>query len=222
DPVSDVRWIDDEHYLIQKRGPNGEALVKVQAQTGRSRAVQGSGDIKKSLAQLDAIGPANAAEAAGGVRGMNPQKNINLIEFRNDLYIAPVDGSSAFRLTASPGREETPKFSPDGKFVAYVRDNNLCVADVATKTERQLTTDGGGPIRNGKASWVYFEEVYDRRWDAFWWSPDSKQIAFLRFDETKMPIFHVINDIPTHQNVERTAYPKVGDPNPDVRLGVAN
>jgi dipeptidyl-peptidase 4 len=222
DPISEIHWIDDERYLVNKRGPNGEALAEVQAQTGRSRPVGNTGDIAKALAKLDAIGPANASKAAAGRRGMNEQKTANLVEYQNDLYIAMVDGSSAFRLTATPGKEETPKFSPDGKFVAYVRDNNLCVADVSTKTERQLTTDGGGPIRNGKASWVYFEEVYDRRWDAFWWSPDSQNIVFLRFDETLTPIFQVTNEIPLHQNVERTAYPKVGDPNPLVKIGVAH
>jgi len=222
DPINDVQWLDDERYLVRKRGPNGETLVEVQAQTGRARPVQQNpADLEKALAKLDAIGPANAAKAAREQRGTNAQKTATLVEWQNDLYVVGSDGN-AFRLTTTPGKEETPKFSPDGKFVAYVRDLNLCVAELATRTERQLTTDGGGAIRNGRASWVYYEEVYDRRWDSFWWSPDSKQVAFLRFDETKMPIFHVINDIPVHQNVERTAYPKVGDPNPEVRLGVAN
>jgi dipeptidyl-peptidase-4 len=221
DPITEIHWIDDERYLVRKQGPNGEALVEVEAQTGRSRQVQASPELEKALAKVDAIGQANAAEAARGRRAMNPQGTATLVEWRNDLYIAETRGE-AYRLTATPGKEETPKFSPDGKFVAYVRENNLCVADLATRTERKLTTDGGGPIRNGKASWVYFEEFFDRKWDAFWWSPDSQHIAFLRSDEALTPVFHVINDIPVHQTVERTAYPKVGDPNPAVKIGVAN
>jgi dipeptidyl-peptidase-4 len=221
DPVSEIHWLDDERYLITKRGPNSESLVEVQAQTGRIRQMQSPGDIEKALAKIDSIGQANAAKAAAGRVTLNPAKDAFLVNFSDDLYVARTDGSSAFRLTSSPGKEETPKFSPDGKWVAYVRGDNLCVADVATRTERQLTTDGGGDIRNGKASWVYFEEVYDRRWDAFWWSPDSQNIVFLRSDETQLPTFHVINDLPVHQTVERTRYPKVGDPNPVVRIGVA-
>ena len=66
------------------------------------------------------------------------------------------------RLTKAPGRKELATFSPDGQFVALVRDGNLYVIDVATQTERALTTDGSGDVSNGKADWVYCEEIFDR------------------------------------------------------------
>ncbi len=95
-----------------------------------------------------------------------------------------------FDLTRSPGTKELLTFSPDGKFVAFVRDNNLFVVDVATQTERALTTDGSAAIFNGKADWVYFEEIYNRNHQAFWWSPDSSRIVFLRFDDTPVRKLH--------------------------------
>ena len=96
-----------------------------------------------------------------------------LIDYEEDLYYVTIDGQTAVRLTSAPGPEKHATFDPQGKFVAFVRDGNLYVVDVATQTERALTTDGGGLIRNGEADWVYFEEVLNRRWKLFWWSPDS-------------------------------------------------
>jgi dipeptidyl-peptidase-4 len=70
---------------------------------------------------------------------------------------------------------------------------------------------------------VYQEELYGRgNFGAYWWSPDSTRIVFLRIDETPVPDFVVVDHIPLEQNVEITPYPKAGDPNPVVKLGVVN
>src|SRR5207249_10524320 len=61
-----------------------------------------------------------------------------LFEHQNDLYYCNLDGSGAVRLTKTPGAKELATFSPDGKFVAFVRGNNLNVVDIATQTERAL------------------------------------------------------------------------------------
>jgi dipeptidyl aminopeptidase/acylaminoacyl peptidase len=111
--------------------------------------------------------------------------------------------------------------SPDKKFVAFVRNNNLYVQDVSTKKEQALTTDGGEQILNGKADWVYWEELYHRRTHrAFWWSPDSRHLAFLRFDEMAVPRATVVNYAGVRQVVEITPYPRAGEANPTVKLGI--
>ncbi|MCZ6651803.1 MAG: DPP IV N-terminal domain-containing protein [Planctomycetota bacterium] len=112
--------------------------------------------------------------------------------------------------------------SPDGSHDAFVRDGNLYVLDTDTQEERALTTDGDGTIRNGRHDWVYFEELYSRNWQAFWWSPDSKHLAFLRSDSSALKTFAVINEIPLHQEVEHNRYPKAGDPNPIVKIGIVS
>jgi dipeptidyl-peptidase-4 len=89
--------------------------------------------------------------------------------------------------------------------------------------ERRLTSDGTAKILNGRLDWVYQEELYGRgNFEAYWWSPDSTMLAYLRFDETPVPEFPVVDHIPLDQILEVTPYPKAGDPNPLVKLGVIN
>src|SRR5258708_5553713 len=107
----------------------------------------------------------------------------------------------------------------DGKSVAFIRGNNLYVVNMATQKEPQLTKDGGDEVFNGSLDWVYQEEVYGRgNFHAYWWSPDSKHLAFLRLDEKPVKRFTIVDQIPTMQKVEQQPYPKAGFPNPIARL----
>ncbi|MBK7308742.1 MAG: DPP IV N-terminal domain-containing protein [Chitinophagaceae bacterium] len=94
------------------------------------------------------------------------------------------------RLTNDSAKEINQTLSPDGNYVAYTKNNDLYTVNLATKKETRLTKDGSETILNGYASWVYMEEILGRsgRHRAFWWSPDSKHIAFFRFDDTNIPI----------------------------------
>ncbi len=151
---------------------------------------------------------------------MSPDHRGFLFENGQDLYYATFDGSTAVRLTNRPGREQWPKLSPDGKAVAFVRDYDLYVVDIASQTELRLTTGGRDDLRHAQADWVYFEEIFNRRWPAFWWSPDSKRLAFLEFDSGSEPLHTVLDDSVTPRRVEQTRYPRSGEPNPKVRLGL--
>ena len=88
---------------------------------------------------------------------------------------------------------DNPMFSPDSTKIAYTKDNNLYVMDVATGEHTALTTDGSDLILNGWSSWVYYEEILGRatRYKAFWWSPDSKRLAYYKFDDTNVPMFPI-------------------------------
>jgi dipeptidyl-peptidase-4 len=108
--------------------------------------------------------------------------------------------------------------SPAGGYVAFVRDQNLYSYDIVAKQEKALTTDGGGPIKNGMAEFIAQEEM-DRS-TGYWWAPDGKHIAFARVDETPIKVterFEIAAD-----NVATFAqrYPSTGGPNVLVRLGV--
>lgn len=120
-------------------------------------------------------------------------------------------------------RNLTP--SPDGKFVAYTKtDNNLYVTELATNKETRLSSDGNDSLLNGYASWIYYEEILGRgsRYKAFWWSNDSRKLAYMRFDESHMPVFPIYVADGTHGYLENNRYPKPGDKNPDVSIGVVN
>ncbi|MBX3377412.1 MAG: DPP IV N-terminal domain-containing protein [Phycisphaeraceae bacterium] len=218
-PIGGVTWLDDgEHFLQSKDG----RLHKVHAASGRAEPFLDPKPIAAALRQLPTINARTADSlanrAANGGMTMNKTRTAAVFEQGNDLYYVSLDGSKAARLTATPQREELVTFSPDGSMVAFVQNNDLWVVDVVTQTARALTTGGTDLLRNGKADWVYFEEVFGRSWQTYWWSPDSTRIAFLQIDSSPIRPFTMVNSVPSDPVVERQPYPKPGDPNPRARL----
>lgn len=138
----------------------------------------------------------------------------------DDIYYEK-DGHTR-QLTSTAAAEKNPLLSPDGKRVAFTRDNNLYSISLEDGKEVQYTQDGSDLILNGWASWVYYEEILGRgsRYRAFWWSPDSKTIAFFRSDDSQVPMFPIYNSEGLHGYLEKTRYPKAGDPNPEVKVGM--
>jgi len=118
--------------------------------------------------------------------------------------------------------EENPTFSPDSSLVAFTRGGDLYVAPVDGGGEVRLTSDGSSTVYNGWASWVYYEEIFGRpsKYRAFWWSPDSRKIAFYRFDDTKVPMFPIYSPFGQDGSLRETHYPKAGERNPEVRIGI--
>ena len=156
------------------------------------------------------------------------------------------DGVSApARFSFYPVRPEGAvnlTYSPDSTKLAFTRDNDLYVVDIASKEETRLTFDGSDVILNGYASWVYYEEIFGRasRYRAFWWSPDSKKIGFYRFDNSQVPMFPIysafanpeaaasqsqsprVTDLALGGSLSETRYPKAGQTNPQVRIGIVD
>ena len=128
-------------------------------------------------------------------------------------------------LTPLSSREEGfrmfAKFSPDGKYVAFVRNRNLYLVEVATMQETELTSNGSeGKIINGTTDWVYEEELNLR--DGWYWSPDSKHIAFFQFDEANINEFYMVDLRGKKPKDIRFRFPLAGEPNSEVRVGVVN
>ncbi|MEX2217598.1 MAG: DPP IV N-terminal domain-containing protein [Phycisphaerales bacterium] len=216
-PLGGLSWLEDgEHYLQSREG----RTLKVHAATGRSEPFQDTAKIAAALRELPTI-DRRTADSIARRPGMRTDKarTVGVFEHQNDLYMVKFDGSSAARLTSTPGREEIPTLSPDAAFVAFIRDNDLWVVDLQTQTERALTQGGHDRLRNGKNDWVYFEELFNRSWQAFWWSPDSSRLAYLQLDDEPVKDFAIVNG-PARgdQRVEMTPYPKPGEPNPRVKL----
>ncbi|MGV1012885.1 MAG: S9 family peptidase [Flavobacterium sp.] len=125
-------------------------------------------------------------------------------------------------LTKILERVQEPTFSPDGTKVAFARENNLFVYDIASKEITQVTTDGKkNAIINGITDWVYEEEFAFVR--AFDWSADSRKLAYIRFDESEVPEFSMnIYQKNLYPTVETFKYPKAGEKNALVSLFVYN
>jgi len=139
-----------------------------------------------------------------------------------DIFLR--DASGEKQLTKTEAVEHNPTLSPDNSKVAFTRNNDLYCIDLTLGKEVQLTTGGSDLILNGYASWVYWEEIFGRgtAYRAFWWSPDSKTIAYMRFDHSMLKMFPIYNSNGSHGYLEETRYPKAGDPNPSVKLGFVN
>ena len=149
-----------------------------------------------------------------------PDSKHLIFDSQGQLWLYDLRSETAVQFTSASEPSGDPKFSPDGGHVAYVRKHNLYVRPVDGKDEKQLTKDTGENLFNGDIDWVYAEELAVR--SNYFWSPDSKDIVFLHMDETKVPTYPITDWLPTHPNVENEKYPKVGDPNPVVRLGVVD
>lgn len=216
-PVTTGAWIDGEHFLQVKEGK----LLKVEARTGKSEPFADPEKIKQSLAALKELDVKTADKISRSTSfRANPDRTAFLFDIGQDLGLAHFDGTPAVKLTKSGGAKEYVSFSPDGKRIAFVRENNLFVVDVAKQEEKKLTTDGATDVFNAKGDWVYEEEIFNRNGRAYWWSEDGSRIAFLRFDDAPVKKFNLVDLAPVRGRLESYAYPKPGEPNPFVKLGV--
>jgi len=149
-----------------------------------------------------------------------PDAKHLMFDSQGQLWLYDLGTQTGVQFTSASDPSGDPKFSPDGSRVAYVRKHNLYVRPVNGKEEKQLTKDTGENLFNGDIDWVYAEELAVR--SNYFWSPDSKEIVFLHMDETKVPTYPITDWMPTHPTVDQEKYPKVGDPNPAVKLGVVD
>lgn len=136
--------------------------------------------------------------------------------FRADYYIYDIDSKTLTPLSAS-GKQQLAAFSPDGKKVAFVRDNNIFITGLENMSEIQITSDGAvNRIINGATDWVYEEEFGFAR--GFEWSPDSKKLAFYRFDESEVKEFGLTMYKNLYPDEYKFKYPKAGERNSIVSI----
>jgi len=148
----------------------------------------------------------------------SPDSKYLLFDSSGQLWVYSLENGVAVQFTSSPDPSGDAKFSPDGNHIAYLRKHNLYVQSIVAQSGRALTEDTDENILNGEVDWVYAEELGVR--SNYFWSPDSKDIVFLQMNETQVPTYPITDWLPTHPKVENEKYPKAGDPNPEVRLGV--
>ncbi len=188
-----TRWADNNNLLMMK----DSKLFILDAKKGTEREAT---DADKNVQKVP-------------VKPTAYSKNKNLYIKINETEV---------QLTNDDAPEINPTTSPDANYVAYTKNNDLYTINIATKKETRLTSDGSDVILNGYASWVYMEEILGRQsqYRAFWWSPDSKNIAFFRSNDTNVPVFTITDAPGLHGYIEKMHYPKVGDKNPEIKVGI--
>jgi dipeptidyl-peptidase-4 len=141
-----------------------------------------------------------------------------LLSLRGDLFLVSLDSGGWQQLTSTPEAERDPKLSPDGARVAFRRGHDLYTLEIATHQLARLTDDGSATLLNGELDWVYPEELDLNT--AYWWSPDSKRIAYLQFDITHEFVYPQVSLTGLRAVAEPERYPQAGTPNADVHVGV--
>jgi dipeptidyl-peptidase-4 len=149
----------------------------------------------------------------------SPDGKQLLVPIAGNLYLIDVSKPDAARMVAS-GNVLDPKISPKGRYVSFVRDQNLYILDLASGKEKQLTSDGAGTVHNGEAEFVAQEEMAQTT--GYYWAPDDSAIAYKRYDEAPVPVVRRFEIFADRTDVVEQRYPAAGDPNVLVQLKIVS
>ncbi len=240
-PPETIQWTPDyaKTSFIQRddSGEHGE-LWSVDAATGEKKLLVSESKLSTLAPPVEKIRDEREIERITRYHvdpyHWAPDSRHLLFVPHGQLWLYSLANGTALQLSSSPDPISDPKFSPDGRRLAYLRRHNLYVLSGPDNTEKQITRnkdkekknkdkddkDKDDNLLNGEVDWVYAEELSVR--SNYFWSPDSKSIAFLHMDETRVPTYPITNWLPTHPTVDMEKYPKAGDPNPVVRVGVVS
>ncbi len=183
-----------------------------------------------SHTKLSTLGHANLSEKDADHRARYHQADYLWAPDGKRLLLDPAGELWLFNLANGTGVEvansgagsgDDPKFSPDGKYLSYLRDHNLYLKslDAANPTPPvALTNTHEMSVLNGEVDWIYNEELNVR--SNYFWAPDSRQVAYLQMNESAVPQYPLVDWIPEHAAVDQQRYPQPGDANATVRVGV--
>jgi dipeptidyl-peptidase-4 len=240
-PPETLQWTPDyTKFSFIQRDDSGESgeLWSVDAATGEKKLLVSESKLSTLAPPVEKIRDEREIERITRYHvdpyHWAPDSQHLLFVPHGQLWLYSLGNGTALQLSSSPDPISDPKFSPDGRRLAYLRKHNLYVFAGPDNTEKQLTRNkdkekknkdkdekaNDDNLLNGEVDWVYAEELGVR--SNYFWSPDGKSIAFLRMDETRVPTYPITNWLFTHPTVDMEKYPKAGDPNPVVRLGVVS
>ena len=152
-----------------------------------------------------------------------PDSKHLMFDSNGSLWIYDLGNGTGIGIGFSgEGSGDDPKFSPNGEYISFVRNHGLAVVPLrqaGTPTVMAAAAPNSATL-NGEVDWVYEEELDTK--SNYFWSPDSKNLAFLQMIEAEVPEYPIPDWIPTHATVDKQRYPQPGDLNPDVRVGVVS
>jgi dipeptidyl-peptidase 4 len=206
--------VDGEHYTVLE---NGRSIVSYDYATGKIRNVLYSAD-EVNDPEISYIEDYVFSADENKILLTTEKSSRYRYSFEAQYFVYDRLKKKTVGV-AEKGKVRLAAFSPDGKKIAYVSNNNLCCKDLVDNTTTRITSDGlVNRIINAAPDWVYEEEFSLTQ--AYCWSPDSRHIAFYRFDETEVPEFDMtlFNDL--YPQTYRFKYPKAGEKNSVVEVRV--
>jgi dipeptidyl-peptidase 4 len=223
-----IEWAPDSKRISYI--DSGENLVTLDAQNGHRKVLVDSGVLAADMPPL--VASAIETTGLGRVEAprylWSPVGNALLLIGTDKLALLDLHTMKSKTLVddsaGDPQRQasviDDPKFSPDGKWVSFVRDWNLWLANVSTGELHPLTPGGSEALRKGELDWLYPEELDCTT--AYWWSPDSSKIAFYEMDERPVERYPIMDMSSAAGAIECTRFPETGTANPIVRVGVVS
>jgi dipeptidyl-peptidase 4 len=222
-----ARWIEDGNaFTTVERSAShadGKDIVRYETATGQRTVLVNSEQLMPKDNKPLAIDDYRWSPDSKKLLVFTESKKVWRQNTRGDYWLLDRTNGALRKLGGNAPASSLmfAKFSPDGSRVAYVRENNLYIEDLATGAIRALTSDGSATLVNGTSDWVYEEELNLR--DGFRWSPDGRSIAFWQFDSTGVEQFALINNTDSlYPKITNIPYPKAGTKNSSVRIGVVS
>jgi dipeptidyl-peptidase-4 len=220
--VENIRWLPDGSAFTLTRDTDGEDTPDIYrhiVKSGKEELILKHGELQYNGALIE-ISDFHTTARQEHLLLTGKKKKIWRHSFVAPFYLYDMNTKEVTALAKNDPELQNVALSPDGKWVAYVKNNNLYVADVNSGDSRQLTFDGSDNILNGVFDWVYEEEF--GRADAYRWSPGSKKIAFWHSDQTRVKTQALLDQLPRYNVPTYLEYPKVGEHNAIVKIGVAD
>ena len=227
-PPQGLQWSPDGTKIsFIRRGAGGqqEALYYYDPATGKDAV----------LIAADALAAMNSEPPTSGSKGddrardnrarygvaayhWSPDSKSILFDTMGHLWLYNLAANRGVALTSTEEPTGDPKFSPDARYISFLRGHDLYIKSTSEGDEIRLTKDGSANLYNGEVDWLYEEELDVR--SNYFWSPDSKQILFLQSNETPVPTYPIVDWIKDHPSMDPEKYPKAGDANPTAKLAV--
>lgn len=216
--ASGMRWLDDEHYRETRDGK----AMRISAATGDATEIKDDDSLPAALRASGEFDEETIKRLGRNPGRWSRDRSTLLIRLDDRIYIYSAATGAVRRLRDLKDARELD-ISPAGSFLSYIdASNNLQLIDTGTSDERALSRDGSSSLFYGILDWVYQEEIYGRgTWRAYWWSDDDRYVAYFQLDESKVPVYRIINQTEIRAEPEETHYPKAGEPNPRVRLAIS-